>query len=82
MAVLTVRDQGIGIPDGEITRIFDRFERGSNVVGVIPGTGIGLASARHIVESHGGTIDVASEVSRGTSFTIQLPLETAADQSR
>jgi signal transduction histidine kinase len=82
MAVLTVRDQGIGIPDGEIARIFDRFERGSNVVGVIPGTGIGLASARHIVESHGGTIDVASEVSRGTSFTIQLPLETAADQSR
>jgi signal transduction histidine kinase len=61
-----------------MSRIFDRFERGSNVIGVISGTGIGLASARHIVESHGGTIYVSSEQGRGSSFTIRLPIEVHA----
>ena len=41
-AVLAVHDQGLGIPAPDVSRIFDRFERGSNVVGVIAGTGIGL----------------------------------------
>jgi PAS domain S-box-containing protein len=77
-AVLCVHDQGIGIPHDDQPRIFDHFERASNVVGVIPGTGIGLASARHIVESHGGTIDVSSEPGRGSSFTIRLSPETIA----
>ena len=77
-AVLSVRDQGVGIPAADLGRIFDRFERGSNVIGVISGTGIGLASARHIVESHGGTINVSSEEGRGSSFTIRLPIEALA----
>ena len=77
-AVLSVRDQGVGIPAADMGRIFDRFERGSNVIGVISGTGIGLASARHIVESHGGTISVSSEEGRGSSFTIRLPIEALA----
>ena len=78
-AVIAVHDKGIGIPERDRARIFDRFERGSNVVGVIPGTGIGLASARHIVESHGGTIDVVSEAGQGSSFTIRLPTQSAVE---
>ena len=65
-AALAVHDRGLGIPARDVRRIFDRFERGSNVVGVIAGTGIGLASTRHVVESHGGTIDVSSEPGRGS----------------
>jgi signal transduction histidine kinase len=80
-AVLSVHDQGVGIPARDQVRIFDRFERGSNVVGVIPGTGIGLASARHIVECHGGTIDVSSEEGRGSVFTIRLPTATVVEEN-
>jgi signal transduction histidine kinase len=81
-AVLSVRDQGIGIPNADQARIFDRFERGSNVVGKIPGTGIGLASARHIVESHHGRIEVSSEPGHGSIFTIRLPGEDLAETNR
>ncbi len=78
-AIVSVQDQGLGIPAGDIARIFDRFERGSNVMGVISGTGIGLASARHIVESHGGTIEASSKVGGGSTFTIRLPIEHPED---
>lgn len=75
-AVLTVRDFGIGIPADDLPRIFERFSRGSNVVGRISGTGIGLASARYIVESHGGTIAVESTEGQGTLVSVRLPLGT------
>ena len=78
-AILGVHDHGIGIPQADLGRIFQRFERGSNVVRVIAGTGIGLASTRHIVESHGGTIQVSSLPGQGTSFTIRLPINGSAD---
>jgi signal transduction histidine kinase len=80
-AVLTVHDHGIGIPPEDLPRIFDRFQRGSNVVGKIAGTGIGLAGARQIVEQHGGTITVSSEVRRGTTVTVRLPLTPRAQQT-
>jgi signal transduction histidine kinase len=78
-AVLTVRDQGIGIPAADLPRLFERFHRAENVVGRIGGTGIGLALVRQTVESHGGTIAVESQESVGTTFTVHLPLpeETA-----
>jgi signal transduction histidine kinase len=76
VGVLTVEDQGVGIPEADLGRIFERFQRGTNVVGEIAGTGIGLASARHIVECHGGTITAASRQRRGAMFTVRLPLET------
>jgi signal transduction histidine kinase len=72
-AVIAIHDQGVGIPADEIDSIFDRFRRGSNVVSQIQGTGIGLASARHIVESHGGVIRAESEEGQGSVFTIWLP---------
>lgn len=71
--VLSVTDEGIGIPAADLVRVFERFERGSNVVGRIPGTGIGLAGARQIVEQHGGTIEVQSRLGAGTTVTVRLP---------
>jgi PAS domain S-box-containing protein len=73
-ATLDVQDHGIGIPAAEMERVFERFQRASNVEGRIGGTGIGLASARHIVESHGGSISVISHEGQGSTFTIRLPL--------
>jgi signal transduction histidine kinase len=74
-AVVTVQDQGIGIPAADLPRIFGRFQRAGNAVGRIGGTGVGLASARQIVEQHGGTITVTSQEGAGSAFTIRLPLD-------
>jgi signal transduction histidine kinase len=73
-AVISVADHGIGIPSTELDRVFERFERGSNVGERISGTGIGLASARHIIESHGGSIEVNSEEGAGATFIVRLPM--------
>jgi signal transduction histidine kinase len=72
-AVLTVRDTGLGIPEPDLPRVFERFHRGSNVVGRIPGMGIGLAGSRAIVEQHGGAITVESQEGAGTTFAVRLP---------
>jgi signal transduction histidine kinase len=73
-AVLAVRDQGLGIPAADLPYIFAGFHRAGNVAGQIPGTGLGLASARQIVEQHGGTISVESQEGVGSTFTVRLPL--------
>ena len=73
-AILAVQDEGIGIPADEIDTIFERYRRGSNVSGRFAGTGIGLSGARQIVAQHGGEITVQSEVNRGSTFTVALPL--------
>ena len=75
-AVLVVRDQGIGIPASDLPYVFEWFRRAGNVSGRIGGTGIGLASARQVVEQHGGTISVESQEGQGTTFTVRLPLAT------
>jgi signal transduction histidine kinase len=72
-AVLAVRDEGIGIPPADLAHIFERFRRGGNV-GSIPGSGVGLAAAREIVEAHGGTIAAESSGGAGSTFTVRLPL--------
>jgi signal transduction histidine kinase len=77
-AVLEVRDHGIGIPAVDHDRVFERFQRASNVERRIGGTGIGLASARHIVDSHGGTIGVQSQEGAGATFVVRLPLGAEA----
>jgi PAS domain S-box-containing protein len=79
-AVLSVRDQGVGIPSRDLPHIFEWFHRADNVVGTTIGTGIGLAVARQIVEQHGGSIDVESEERIGSTFTIRLPLTGPDEQ--
>lgn len=73
--VITVADTGIGIPEAEQGRIFERFYRvdaaRSREAG---GTGLGLAIARHIVEAHGGRIWVESTVGQGSKFHFSIPL--------
>lgn len=74
-ATLQVCDQGVGIPAGDLERIFEPFYRAANArERGIKGTGIGLASVRQIIDLHGGTISVTSEEQVGTCFTIQLPM--------
>ena len=73
-AILTVQDHGIGIPSADLSKVFEGFHRAGNVGGQIAGTGLGLTSARQVVELHGGTIDVASEEGVGSIFTVRLPL--------
>jgi PAS domain S-box-containing protein len=73
-AIIKISDQGIGIPPEDLSRLFEPFNRGSNVGG-IQGTGLGLAIAKQAVELHGGTINVESNLGKGTTFTIMLPAE-------
>jgi PAS domain S-box-containing protein len=73
-AMLVVRDEGVGIPACDQPHVFDRFHRGTNVVGRFAGTGLGLASARELVELHGGTISVESKEGKGSTFVVRLPL--------
>jgi PAS domain S-box-containing protein len=80
-AVLEVRDEGIGVPAEDVDRIFRWFQRGSNAARVAPGTGLGLAGVRQIVEQHGGTISVQSEEHRGSTFTVQLPTWNTAERN-
>ena len=72
--LFTVADTGIGIPDAELPHIFDRFHRIEGQRGrTLEGTGIGLALVNELVRLHGGSIDVASQVGRGTTVTVRLP---------
>ncbi len=74
-AVITVRDQGIGIPREEQGRIFERFHRvGGSLVHEVRGVGLGLAIVRHVVEAHGGRVEVQSAPGRGSTFSIVLPI--------
>lgn len=72
-ATIDVQDTGIGIPIEDQAQLFQSFHRASNV-GQIPGTGLGLAIVQQCVSLHRGQIFVDSEVGRGTTFTVQLPL--------
>jgi two-component system phosphate regulon sensor histidine kinase PhoR len=72
---IQVRDWGIGIPRESLPRLFERFYRvdrsRSRSLG---GTGLGLAIVKHVVQAHGGTVSVESELGKGSTFTITIPL--------
>lgn len=72
-AVVSVADEGVGIPQDEIDRLFTRFFRASTSAGR-PGSGIGLNLLRHFVQMHGGRIEVESAVGVGSTFTVRLPV--------
>jgi two-component system OmpR family sensor kinase len=74
MARLTVTDTGVGIPPDDLARIFDRFYQAdpARARSSEGGAGLGLAIAKWIAETHGGSIEVRSEVGKGTTFTVML----------
>ncbi len=74
-ATLTVADTGVGIPESEQGRVFERFFRGEHPrLHQLPGTGLGLAIVKEIVELHGGEVTLRSQVGQGSEFTVWLPL--------
>jgi two-component system phosphate regulon sensor histidine kinase PhoR len=81
-AFISVKDTGIGIAKEHIPRLFERFYRvdkgRSRNMG---GTGLGLAIVKHVVMSMNGTIDVNSELGRGTEFIVRLPKHYSAHPS-
>ncbi len=74
--VVSVRDFGLGIPEKDLPRIFERFYRGDRLrTEGIKGSGIGLTIVKRIVEAHHGRIQVESEVGKGSVFTVYLPID-------
>ena len=71
---IEVADQGYGIPEGSVNRVFEKFYRVPRVQDVdVPGTGLGLALVREIAELHGGSVAVRSSVGAGSVFTLWVP---------
>jgi signal transduction histidine kinase len=82
-AIMAIRDTGIGIPPKEVNRIFDRFYQVSqSLTREHGGIGLGLAITKGMVEVCGGTIRVDSEETRGTTFTVTLPLDNSLVEAR
>jgi len=77
-----VADIGPGIDKAEIDQIFAKFFRGKNQRHRVPGTGMGLAVAKAIVNAHGGNIEVASELGHGSVFTFSLPSEPLSNGAK
>jgi len=73
-AIISVSDQGVGVPADEQRTVFDRFKRGSNTRGQFSGLGLGLFAAREIVKRHGGRMWLESEPGHGTTCFVALPL--------
>lgn len=71
--IITVADTGVGIPADALPYLFQKFYRVRDTEGKVSGTGLGLSICKQIVQGHGGTITVHSQVHKGTIFTIHLP---------
>jgi signal transduction histidine kinase len=74
--LVTVSDRGIGIPERDRARLFERYFRGTNVSG-IAGSGVGLHLVAMVLEQHGGAIEVESREGAGSSFRVRLPVRGA-----
>jgi two-component system phosphate regulon sensor histidine kinase PhoR len=73
LATLRVIDSGVGIPQSDLPRVFDRFYRGAVVGDTSRGTGLGLTIAKRLVEVHGGAIHAESQSGKGSKFVVTLP---------
>ena len=81
VVAVSVRDHGIGIAKADRTRVFERFYKTDRARVRGGGTGLGLSIARHVVQGHGGRIDVESEQGEGSTFTFTVPLRAAETAS-
>jgi len=80
--LVTVKDTGIGIPRSEQKKIFEKFFRGEDsLVHETKGSGLGLALVRHIMEAHGGSVEVESTPGKGSAFTLVLPVGKSGRES-
>jgi two-component system sensor histidine kinase BaeS len=76
---ISVSDNGPGIPEEQLGRIFDRFTRGdAGLTQRVGGTGLGLAISKSLAEAHGGGISAESTVGQGSTFRVRLPIATAS----
>lgn len=76
---ISVADQGYGIPEADLARVFEKFYRVPRVEDAgVPGTGLGLALVREIAELHGGTVSVTSKVNQSSTFTLRIPFGDAS----
>jgi len=79
--VVAVEDHGIGIPPADVSRLFERYFRGSNVSGIV-GTGVGLNLVKMVVDLHGGDITVESQEGQGSRFTVRLLIKPPPQAGR
>jgi two-component system phosphate regulon sensor histidine kinase PhoR len=82
-AILEIADTGIGIPDKDLSRIFERFYRVDRARSrELGGTGLGLSIVKHLAQSLGGSISVTSQVGTGSTFAVRMPLEAVGPDER
>jgi len=80
---ISVSDRGPGLPKRELATVFEPFHRGADAAGSnIPGSGLGLAVVRSIVEAHSGVIDVTTQPGGGTTFRVRLPAQPRLSSER
>ena len=80
---LSVQDSGVGIPESELEKIFDKFYRGSHALASkIRGSGIGLSLTRNVAEMHGGDVLVKSAPGEGSVFTLRIPVVAPPVETR
>ena len=72
--IFEIEDQGIGIPEKDMSNLFDSFYRASNV-GNIQGSGMGLTIVAQFIKLHGGEINIESELNKGTKIVIEIPIK-------